>query len=205
MRIVESISFNLRNLLNFSGRETRARFWPYAGLVIVLTVVAAYKVMQPEFTASLARMQAFALAHPDQATIKSSGGSYSISIRGFHPELMPDIGAMLPGLGLVAVAAIILLAASVTRRLHDRGRTGWGGLLPLPFLAAGFVMIAKMFTPQSFEPILFAALLANNLIYLGSLLFLIVQLAGERQVGDNRYGPDPAIPPVPALPNSPGA
>ncbi len=205
MRIVESISFNLRNLLNFRGREPRGRFWPYAGLVIALTVVAGYMVMLPEFTASLARMQEFALAHPDQATVETSGGGYSISIRGFHPELMPDIGAMVPGLGLVAVAAIVLLAASLTRRLHDRGRTGWWGLLPLPFLAAGLLMIARIFELQTFDPVLFAVLMVNNLIYLGADLFLVAQLAGERQVGDNRYGPDPAIPPVPALPNPPGA
>lgn len=204
MRIVESISFNLRNLLNFRGREPRGRFWPYAGLIIALTVVAAYVVMRPEFTASLARMQEFALAHPDQATIESSGSSHSISVRGFHPGLMPDIGAMLPGLGLVAVVAVPLLAASVARRLHDRGRTGWWGLLPLPFLAAGFLMTRSLFTLSAFEPMLFVALLANNLIYLGSGLFLIVQLAGERQAGDNRYGADPAIPPVPVRARRPG-
>lgn len=205
VRIVESISFNLRNLPNFRGRETRGRFWPYAALVIALTVVTGYLVMLPEFTASLARMRQFAMAHPDQATVETSGDGYSISIRGFHPELMPDIGAMLPGLGLVAVAAIVLLAAAVTRRLHDRGRRGWWGLLPLPFLAVGFLMMDRMFQQGTFDPAFFAALVINNLIYLGSLLLLIVQLAGERQPGDNRYGPDPAIPPVPIVPSPPGA
>jgi uncharacterized membrane protein YhaH (DUF805 family) len=91
--------------------------------------------------------------------------------------------------------AVLLLAAAVTRRLHDRGRRGWWGLAPLPFLVVGMTVFPRLFkttlagemTPDSMR--LFGLMFANNLLYLGSLGLLIFLLAGASQPNANRFGP----------------
>ncbi len=126
-----TIRYNLFNLANFRGRETRAQFWPYVVFVIVLATIGMSLVMVPSMIAEMTRLQRFAAEHPELATIQSGPGSYSISIQGDHPELMPDFGGMMAGMAVVIVVAIALLAAAVTRRLHDRGKPGYWGLLPV--------------------------------------------------------------------------
>ena len=87
---------------------------------------------------------------------------------------------------------ILFLAAAVARRLHDRDRSALWGLLPLPFLAFGFVAMRSLFAAfgTGHEPDLrlFTALVVSNMLYLGSLTFLIVQLASGGNPGPNRYG-----------------
>ena len=151
--------------------------------------------MLPELSASMERMQRFAEEHPDQATIERGPGSYSITIHGHHPELMPDFGRMM-GLIVVGFAVIIfLLAAAVVRRLHDRGKSGAWGLMPIPFLVFASVAMPKLFNQvgQGDAPdmSLFFAIFINNMLYLASLAFLIVLLAGASAKGENRYGPEP--------------
>jgi uncharacterized membrane protein YhaH (DUF805 family) len=99
--------------------------------------------------------------------------------------------------GSITVAAtVVLLAAAVARRLHDRNRRGYWGLLPLPFLAAGLALMPGIFERAAAgreipDPRLFLALVLNNLVYLAALGFLIVLLAGPGTTGPNRFGPPP--------------
>ena len=187
-----SLRYNLARLAVFSGRESVGRFWPYAGIVILLLFVGMGAVMLPVIADSLTRMQQFAAAHPDQATVTTGPGTYSVQIQGSHPELLPDMGGFAARVGIVTVVAVLLLAAAVARRLHDRGRSGLWGLLPLPFLAFGLLGMNRLFA--SFGPgaipdfRLFGALFLNNLVYLGSLLLLVIQLASSGMQEPNRYG-----------------
>jgi uncharacterized membrane protein YhaH (DUF805 family) len=194
--IFASIRYNLANLLRFSGREGRALFWPYALLVIALDVVAMFALIVPAIGDVLARMQRFAVAHPDQATIDSGPGHYSITIQGYHPELMPDMSFLLAGVAVLALASIVLLAAAISRRLHDCRRPGWWGLLPLPFVALATLMMPRLFagfrTGQVPDMRLFMAMFFNNLLYLVSLALLTILLAGDGTKGSNRFGaPNP--------------
>jgi uncharacterized membrane protein YhaH (DUF805 family) len=139
-------------------------------------------------------MQRFAAEHPESATVESGPGHYSITIQGYHPELMPDVAPVMVGIAAMTAITVLLLAAAVARRLHDRGRTGLIGLLPLPFLAYACVVMQRFFaSSRSDGPdmLLFLSLFLNNLLYLGALLFLVVQLAGRGTVGANRFGEDP--------------
>lgn len=183
-----SIRFHLANLFRFSGREGVASFWIFAGCVIGLAFAAMMAVMVPMMTSTFARMQAFAEAHPDQATVHQGPGSYSITIEGHHPELMPDFGAFTGAFAVIVAVFIVLLAAAVVRRLHDRGKSGAWGLLPLPFLAAGFILMPRLFSSAEPDMGLFGYLFLNNMIYLGLLVFLIIRLAKPGDRESNRYG-----------------
>lgn len=195
MSLIGSIKYHLTNLTNFPGRETRGQFWPYAGVVVALSFAGMAAVMMPEMNASFARMQRFAAEHPELATVTQGPGSYSISIRGNHPELMPDIGLMMTMMGVVFAVVVALLAAAVARRLHDRGKNAAWGLMPIPFIVFAGILMPQLFADFSEGTPnlgLFFALFVNNFLYLASLVYLIILLAGDSTKGENRYGPKPS-------------
>jgi uncharacterized membrane protein YhaH (DUF805 family) len=192
---IDSIRHGFTSLTRFSGRDPAGRFWPYVGAVIALFFAAAAATMAPIMSGTFARMQAFAAEHPDQATVTEGPGSYSIQIQGNHPKLMPDMTPFFTVMQVGCALAVLLLAAAVTRRLHDRGRRGWWGLPPLVFLTGGLTLFPRLFqstvrgemTPETMK--LFGLVMANNLLYLGSLVVLIILLAGASQPKANRFGP----------------
>ncbi len=195
MGLFGAIGYNLANLLNFKGRATRSQFWPYVAFVFFLSFAGMGAIMLPEMAASMEQMQQFSKDHPEQATVRQGPGHYSITIHGYHPELMPDFNRVV-SLTFIGVAAIILLlAAAVARRLHDRGKSGAWGLMPLPFLGFASALMPMLFAqigqgepdPSSFMGWFFA-LFINNLLYLVSLVFLVVLLCGASTKGENRYG-----------------
>lgn len=193
--ILASIPRGLRNVARFSGRDGLRLFWPYALFVVGSAFALLAALMAPIIGTTFARMQQFALEHPDQATVTSSPGSYSIEIEGHHPELMPDMTPILTVLGISLVVAVALLAAAVARRLHDRGRRGYWGLAPLPFLGIGLVVFPKLFERLSKGDVdpetmsLFFAMFLNNALYLGALALLVVLLIKKGDAGPNRFGP----------------
>lgn len=187
------ITHNLAGLARFSGRDTRETFWPYALTLFVLAMAASALVAMPAILGTMAKMQRFAAEHPDQATVRQGPGSYSIQIHGSHPELMPDMGGILPGLAIVLLVFVVLVAAAVVRRLHDRGKSGAWALPSLIFLAIGMMLMPRLFDAAQGAPnlSLLPLLFANNLLYLASLGWLLVLLAGDGTAGPNRHGEDP--------------
>jgi len=188
------ITHNLTHLTEFKGRQTRSQFWPWAACVVGGVMLVWFVVGGSIIGATISKMMAYAEAHPDQATVVSSGGSTSIHITGSHPELVPDFGALFWVMGGIVVVTVALLAAAVARRLHDRGRSALWGLAPLPFLA--FALIAMPIMMRQFgitgadpDLRLFSAIFFNNVIYLAVLLTLIIQLSGAGQPEANRFGP----------------
>lgn len=186
--MLENLKFHLSSLARFSGRETRSRFWPYVGMVFALMMIGSFAVMVPGMASTFGKMQQFAKEHPDQVTIQRGPGSYSMQIEGHHPELMPDVGAMMLGMSAVSVAAIVLLAAAVTRRLHDRGRTGAWGLMPLPFIAFSYTVMPRVMGAPEPDIGLFFAVFASNLSYLIVLCVLLVLLIAPSDAQENKYG-----------------
>lgn len=188
MGLVLAIRYNLANLATFNGRETRGQFWPYAAFVFAVAIMGMMAVMLPEMSESMERMQKFAAEHPDMATVQQGPGNYSISIQGHHPELLPDMDNMVGMMAIVFAGVIALLAAAVVRRLHDRGKSGAWGLLPLPFITFSLIMMPKVFAQNSPDMGLFFAIFVSNAMYIGTLIFLVVFLAGAGTQGENRYG-----------------
>ena len=193
--IARSIRHNLANLLRFSGRDRPRLFWPWVIALLGIAIVAMMAVMLPEMFGMFIKIRRFAAEHPDQATVIRTATSESISIKGFHPELMPDFRGMIIGIGAVSLGYVILVAASVTRRLHDRNWRGWWALVPLVLLINGLadmtMLMSHIASAANGEPPfgLFVALFANNLLYLAALAALIVQLVQDGTKGGNRFGP----------------
>jgi uncharacterized membrane protein YhaH (DUF805 family) len=193
--IFASIGHGLRNVAQFRGRDGGVRFWIYGFFLLTLVIAAMMAVLLPEFARSMERIQAFAAAHPELSTVTSGPGYYSIQIEGYHPELAPNFQAILYGIAAISLAFVILIAAAVTRRLHDRGKSGWWGFMPLPFLTIGLALMPGLFAgfgnPASAPDMgMFALLFLNNMIYIGTLLALAIMLLLPGTVGENRYGPD---------------
>jgi uncharacterized membrane protein YhaH (DUF805 family) len=190
--VLSSIGRGFAGLLRFGGRAGRARFWHYAGFVLVLTQFAGMAAFLPVFF----RIRRYALAHPEQARISSGPGYYSIAINGNAPDMNPIVADILDAVTILPAVTIAVLAAAVVRRLHDRDRRGYWGLLPLPFLAAALVLMPKLMAGVAAEPdapdlSLSFAVFVNNLLYLGMLALLVVLLAGKGTPGPNRFGPPP--------------
>jgi uncharacterized membrane protein YhaH (DUF805 family) len=172
---IESVRNGFTGLARFSGRDPARRFWPYAGVVVGGLMALMMAAIIPVMNRTFAGM----------ATLPASGSS----------ALMPDMTPFFTVIQIGVVANIVLLAAAVVRRLHDRGRGGWWGLPPAVFASVAMTLFPHLFqsfsqgtaTPAMLK--LFGLLFANNALYLASLVLLIVMLAGASQPGENRFGP----------------
>jgi uncharacterized membrane protein YhaH (DUF805 family) len=190
------IIHGFRNVTTFSGRDRRGRFWPYAALVLVFGFVLLGAAVTFSLSGYFAEVQQFAAAHPEATTVQSSPGSYSISVDASHPDApIPDLGGFFVSLGIGVLAIIAALAAAVSRRLHDSGRSALWGLMPVPFLLFGLgffpVMMDSMMAAEEPDFSLFFLLFANNLLYLAGLGTLIILLCLSTARGTNRYGEEP--------------
>ncbi len=161
-------------------------------------MIVGMVVMVPMMTGIFDRMSTFAVEHPDRVTVTSGPGQYHMQIDGpVPPELiLGDMGWFFAFSAIVSLLAIVLLAAAVVRRLHDSGRGGWWGALPLPFLVIGLIAMFRIFDtmqrvaePGFVPPFLpFVVLFVNNMLYLGMLALLVVQLCRPSDPGVNRFG-----------------
>lgn len=194
---MRTILDGFRRAADFSGRDRRGRFWPYALTVVVLIYVGMALAIMPLMADFFSEAATYAAAHPDQATVVTGPGYYSVEIHEAGAVPMPDFGLFFAAVATGAALAVGLLAAAVTRRLHDTGRSGWWGLPAAVFLATGLMLFPRlmkymMMHEAEAPPLELAFLLfANNLLYmicLGGLIILLV-LDGTR--GPNRYGPRP--------------
>lgn len=177
-------------LFDWTGREDRASFWPYAAVAFAITMVAGMVIFVPMMSRSLHAMQEFAAQHPEQATITNGPGQYSISIRANQPGFIPA-GSMVLYLGVSFGLAILLYAAAVVRRLHDRGKSGFWGLIPLPFIIFSSVQLPRMFASFAGgaqpDMTVFFSIFLSNLLYIITLIWLIILLAGQSDPRPNRH------------------
>lgn len=181
---------HFKRLLDFRGREDRASFWPYAAVAFGIIMAVGMAIFIPMMFKSVRAMQEDAAQHPDEATVVSGPGHYSISVEGHHPEFF-DTGGMATYLAVSFGLAILLYAAAVARRLHDRGKSGAWGLMPIPFILYSSIMMPRMFgtVGSGKEPnmTLFTSVLFSNMLYIAALIGLIVLLAGGSDPQQNRY------------------
>ncbi|MEJ2458813.1 MAG: DUF805 domain-containing protein [Novosphingobium sp.] len=195
--MIEAIRYNLSNLTNFSGRDSRSTFWFYVlflaliqigvtvGLSIVLGGTAVVDAVQS------------ARAGADQAAMQQH-------------IIAKMAGMMRMTMWLSVVLSFLmtlLLAASFTRRLHDSNKSAWIAALALALQFLSIVLtigiIGEMVTfigsmklddPAAMQ----AAAQAQRSKYglqglLGwvPLLMVIVFGVWPSSDGDNRYGAEP--------------
>lgn len=163
-----------KKLADFKGRDRRGQFWPYAGVVC-----AVWFVLQG-VAGNLVMFTA--MTSGDEATLA-----------------MTFIATMVVGVVVLAC----LLAAAVSRRLHDRGLSGLWALIPFGLLVtmmAGFgLLIGSVWTqgpeddPAAGMGFMFGMLgiMLGNMLYMASLVTLIVFLCLKGKTGPNRFGPEP--------------
>lgn len=199
--IFRALTRSLSMIFMFKGRESRAQFWPLAIFLMLAGTLIMQATMLPAMIDSFGKMEQFANAHPEQATRHYGPGSYHLEIKGEHPNFMPDLDGFFAMSALFTIIMICCLAAAVTRRLHDTGRRGWWGLIPLPFLASGFWLFPDVMTlvqaphdklPDNFGS-MFALLFINNVAYIASVITLLVLLCLPGDKNANRFGP-PSLP-----------
>jgi len=185
-----SLGGHFKRLFDFRGREDRASFWPYAALSMIITMIAGAVSFVPMMIRTMNAMQDFAAQHPDQATVTSGPGHYSISINGSYPELFPTGSFALFG-AITLGLALLLYAAAIVRRLHDTGKSGLWGLMPLPFILFSAIQMLGLFGSFGSAALpdmtLFFTIFLSNLLYLCAMIWLIVLLATASDPAPNRY------------------
>lgn len=185
-----SVRHNVARLLRFSGRDSRAQFWPWAIAVFLLGMVLDIIAMIPMMTEMMRRMFAYIKAHPEGLPQPQPGGPP------LPPELMPDFSGFTQIAGAVGVLTVLLWWAAVVRRLHDRDRSGWWGAVILPFQIAAILLAppaskAMLSGAVQSRPVALIASL-NGAGYWIAFIFLLVILAGNGTPGPNRYGDPPS-------------
>ena len=93
-----------RRLADFSGRDRRGRFWPYALVVAVLVYVGLMLAMIPTMATMFGEAARYAAENPDQTTVVAGPGYYSVQIHDPDAALMPDFA---PFFWAVRVAVIV--------------------------------------------------------------------------------------------------
>jgi uncharacterized membrane protein YhaH (DUF805 family) len=188
-KLLESVRYNLARLADPSGRESLGRFWPYAILVGLLYFAAGMLAAIPALSRTMTNAMEIVVEAQKQ------GRDGAAQIRPFDPRLIPDMGSMAIPSAIILVLTAALLFGAVARRLHDRGRTGLWGLMPLPFYAFGLALLPRLFegirSGNPPNPRVFTALMLNNMLSLAALALLIMLLAGKGSEGPNRFGPPP--------------
>lgn len=115
-----AIKYGLMNLANFNGRDARQTFWYYVLFLVVLRFIAGLAISVPTTGHAMTVAMQAAQSHADPATMRAQ-------MFAAMAESLPK--AMWLGMVISAVTAIMLIA-SLVRRLHDSGLSGWWALLP---------------------------------------------------------------------------
>lgn len=169
---------HFKRLLDFSGREDAGSFWPYAALVFAIVQIIGMVLFVPVMVHA---MGGFA-GHAGQLVTDTAAESGRAGSGPFQPFPAGQIALYLVvSFGL----AITLYAAAVARRLHDRGKSGAWGVMPLPFIVYSTIQMPRLFGGfiSQGEPdmIIGISVFFSNFFYIGTLIWLIVMLAGPSE------------------------
>lgn len=185
--MMASIRYALGSVLRFSGRDGRGLFWPWAILVFLLGQVAYMMAMVPAILSSMMR----AMEAAQRGDFGPDGQPNPAAIAQLTAQMGADFGGLWISFAVIHAITVVALAAAVTRRLHDRDRTVLWGLLPLPFMAMGIVLMPDAFafaaSPAQASTGMKLLGLSSPLFW-GSFVWLVVLLAGEGTEGPNRFG-----------------
>lgn len=193
---------HLTGLADFSGRENRQPFWLWILIVYAAQMVIGMIIMIPLMTSWMSSMAPMMQGDPRRFDN--------------HPELvmqmmMPMMRNMMTFAVIMSVIWLVLVAAAVTRRLHDTDRSGWWAapvyaqhvLMPLSyalFFPKFFEAMGNMrdgMSPEQANAVMLPAMMPMMMLSLAGIIgfvmviVLIVFLATDGTKGPNRFGADP--------------
>jgi uncharacterized membrane protein YhaH (DUF805 family) len=191
--IVAPILYSFRNLARFSGRDRRDQFWPYAIFLFIVQNIVSMTAMIPVMHSVMSKTFYFTQQHLTAGGTRLRGADQKEFV-----QMMEGIFSDMQSLLMVTTPVltglfIVFIAAAAARRLHDRGKSGFWGLMPVPLAGFGVVLMPKTFSAfltHDISAYWLVALFLNNILYFGFLIFLIVLLAQRSEGGANRYGAD---------------
>lgn len=203
------VADHLRRLTDFSGRENRRSFWLWMLFVLVGHTFLGAVVSVPLSLWIMTAMQPAMAPGQDYQYAPPE-----VALRHISEAMLPVMWAGIIVAVLSALLFLALVAAAVTRRLHDGDRSGWYAVsLPVVQVAAVgcslallpdfFDMVREVGTSTSRPPVdaatgapvpLFVWAAMLGLVAVGLTVWLLVLLARRGTAGPNRYGPDPLLP-----------
>ena len=192
-----SIRHGFGGVTRFSGRDTRGQFWPFAIFLFLATSALSYIAMIPDLLRMMTGLiEVVEKADRDRAAGLPVSAPFPGKDGSIPPEMIPDFTTTFLLTGALNAIAILLIAAAVARRLHDRDRAGYWGLMPLPFSIIGLVFGVRMVDQMMRAPFgggspLVSLLMLNAAAGWALLAFLVVLLVGDGTEGPNRFGPAP--------------
>jgi uncharacterized membrane protein YhaH (DUF805 family) len=185
-----AIKYGLVNLANFKGRDERQTFWCYVLFLVILRFIAGLAISLPTTAHAMSVAMQAAQSQADPATMQAQ-------MFAAMAESLPM--AMWLGV-VVGVVTAILLVASLVRRLHDSGLSGWWALLPAALQAFALAQApAALHRAMDMLTHLDARTMPNPAAMMqaqgvtaliGWLPAIIVVIAGVRKSNDgpNRFG-----------------
>ena len=179
INMLDAVKLFFKNYFNFKGRASRSEYWWF-----ILAFAIVYIVIS-----TIESVFIFATIFDD---IYNDPYSYSYSASDAFKDtfLMPSF--------LFYLAMMIGLLSLVSRRLQDRGHTGWwqlaniipGILFFIPYLA----ILDSIITGDSFNPGAAIAATIFGIISFGTGVTLIVFLCLPPKEDENKWGRNPLLP-----------
>lgn len=190
-----AVRHGLVHIFDPRGRDARQTFWYYVLFVVLLRVAGGMAVSIP-LTVNMMRAGFQAAQRND--------GEAVVQVQMMHQ--MTGMMQTMAGVGIViGVVTIVLLAASLARRLHDSGLSGWLVLVPGLSYAVALAMLPVQMDRaiEVMERIQAPGSAANGpmtmmqgqgpIALLGWVPVLFVVIFGvlKSTDGPNRYGDEP--------------
>lgn len=190
-----AIRYGLANLLNFSGRDARTTYWYYVLFLYLTATVLTIALMAPAYVRMMSVVMRLSFENPENVQ----------AINTYMALAMGDMMESMFSLSLFYAAFhMILLAASLVRRLHDSDLSGYWALVPAGFLLLqtalmpGYISdmksaFAGLYSPDPAHALRALGQFSSPVLFLGLIPLAFVVVAGVRQstAGPNAYGEAP--------------
>lgn len=195
--MIDAIRYNLANLTNFAGRDSRSTFWFYV-LFLFLVQMAFSFAMSILFVGGMVADTVHA----------ARTGTEGVAIERHVFVRMAGVMRITMWTSVVTSLAMTgLLVAAFTRRLHDSDKPGWIAAITAAAQLIAILLTISMIDPmvafiQTMKPENPAAMQAamqaqqakfalNGALGWVPLLLVVVFGVWPSTDGDNRYGPEP--------------
>jgi uncharacterized membrane protein YhaH (DUF805 family) len=180
-----SISAHFKRLLDFTGREDRSSFWPYAAVVFGIVMVVSMVIMVPMIMQFMDASREIAAEGAKRAYVDRGDGTFILAESSQRPD--PFSTTFIASyLGITFGLSLLLHGAAIVRRLRDAGRSVFWSLLPIPFIIYSSIQMPRLFGRVGERTIenqaLFFSVFISNGLYNIALIILIVLLAQKSKI-----------------------